>query len=374
MKPTRSSSLRRVLLATLAACLSIPASADAASRWVAGYYVGYERALYPTASIDFGSLTHIMVGRYVPNPDGTLDRSCDWDATKCPYWARAVGAKAHAAGRSAILFLGGAGAHAGFAAAAKPATRATLVKNIVASVNGLGFDGVDIDWEPVETADVPDLVALIRALRAAMPTKTITMPVNFTNLNFPTEGIGWITQVAPSLDQINIMTYEMDGSNWGWTSTWHSAALRGATSTWPTSVAASVNAYLSLGIPAAKLGIGFGFYGQCWTGGVTAPRQPQGASTIVDTPSYAQIMDSYYRGDARHWDTTASVPYLGRAAGLGPKHCTYLSYEDPQSIAAKVAYLKAKGLGGAIIWTISQGWRAKTGNNAPLTAAGQILK
>ncbi len=348
--------------------------AAAAQRWVAGYYVGYERALYPVGAIDFGSLTHIMVGRYVPKSDGTLDRGCDWDATRCPAWARAVGVRAHAAGRSAILFLGGAGAHAGFVAAARPARRATFVRNIVKAVKDLGFDGVDIDWEPVEAADVEDLVALIKALRAAMPTKTITMPVNFTNLNFPGAGLGWVKRVAPSLDQINIMTYEMDGSGWGWTRTWHTAALRGATPEMPTSVATSVDAYLALGVPRAKLGIGFGFFGQCWKGGVTGPRQPQGASTIVGNPSYAAIMATYHRGDAYRYDKAAAASYLGRAAGLGPARCTYLSYEDPRSIAAKVAYLKAKGLGGGIIWTISQGWRPKTGTNAPLTAVGEILK
>lgn len=368
--------IRALAVATLAMAAPFAGAGpvEAGQRWVAGYYVGYERGLYPVSAIDFGSLTHLMIGRYVPRPNGTLDRSCDWDATKCPAWARAVGAKAHAAGRKAILFLGGAGAHAGFVGAAKPVRRAAFVRNIVAAVKDLRFDGVDIDWEPVEAADVADLVALVKALRAAMPTKTITMPVNFTNLNFPGAGLGWVKQVAPSLDQINIMTYEMDGSGWGWTRTWHTAALRGATAEMPTSVATSVDAYLALGVPRSKLGIGFGFFGQCWKGGVTGPRQPQGASTIVGNPSYAAIMETYHRADAYRYDTAAAASYLGRVGGLGPARCTYLSYEDPRSIAAKVAYLKAKGLGGAIIWTISQGWRPKTGTNAPLTAAGQILK
>jgi chitinase len=372
----RSRALRRHGAAALFAAIAVAASsgpAAAGKRWVSGYLVGYERALQPPATIDFESLTHLMIGRYVPKPDGTLDRSCDWDASRCPAWARAMGARAHAAKRKAILFLGGGGSHDAFAAAAKPARRATLVANVVAAVRDLGFDGVDIDWEPVEAADVADLVALVKALRTAMPRAILTMPVGFTNMNFPQEGIGWVKTVAPLLDQINIMTYDMAG-NWGWTKTWHAAAFDGATAETPTSVVVSVKSYLDLGIPAAKLGIGFGFYGQCWTGGATGPRQPVGSSVMADTLTYATIMDRYAPIGARRWDATAKVPYLGRAGGLGPKRCSFISYEDPRSIAAKVAWAKSKGLGGAIIWTIADGWRASIGTNAPLKAVGRMLK
>ncbi|HQW81386.1 MAG TPA: PHB depolymerase family esterase [Pseudomonadota bacterium] len=41
-------------------------------RWVMGYHVGYERNLLPTANIDFPSLTHLMVGRLIPNANATL--------------------------------------------------------------------------------------------------------------------------------------------------------------------------------------------------------------------------------------------------------------------------------------------------------------
>jgi chitinase len=35
---------------------------------------------------------------------------------------------------------------------------------------------------------------------------------------------------------------------------------------------------------------------------------------------------------------------------------TYLTYDDEQGIAEKGAYVRNNGLGGAIIWTISQGY------------------
>ncbi|WP_237154070.1 glycoside hydrolase family 18 protein [Oryzibacter oryziterrae] len=364
--------------AIASACLALsPTSASAAKPWVMGYLPGYEQALYPVAKIDFSSLSHIAVGRYVPRADGSLDKSCDWDAAKCPAWAKSVGAKAHAAGKKAILFLGGAGAHDGFAGAASSANRARFVANVVKEVKALQFDGVDVDWEPVQVADRANLVALLKDLHKARPAMTITMPINWVNPNIGSGDFVWLKKAAPYLNQINLMTYGMDGSDWGWTQTWHSSALKGATPERPSSVTGSVDAILALGIPAAKLGIGMGFYGQCWTGGVTAPRQDASEATIAGDDgkmSYAAIMGSYYKAANYHFDSQAGASYLGSAAGLGPLGCTYISYEDPKSIAAKVAYVKSKSLGGAIIWTISQGYQAKQNANPPLTAAGKLLK
>jgi chitinase len=48
-----------------------------------------------------------------------------------------------------------------------------------------------------------------------------------------------------------------------------------------------------------------------------------------------------------------------------------VTYEDAQSIAAKGAWVKAQGLGGAIIWTINEGYvpTASPGAQNPLLDA-----
>jgi hypothetical protein len=59
------------------------------------------------------------------------------------------------------------------------------------------------------------------------------------------------------------------------------------------------------------------------------------------------------------------------SAATGPQGCGYLSYEDAQSLADKGAYLRSKGLGGAIIWTINEGYlpAAPSGQRSPLLTA-----
>ncbi len=349
-----------------------PTDGGAPTVWVMGYYAGYERALYPVDAVDFTSITHLAMGRIAPRAGGTLDMTFDIDATNGPALARALAVRAHAAGRRAILMVGGAGEHAGWVAASAPATRSTFVSNLLAAMDSLGYDGLDIDWEPVDAADQPNLRALAMALRAARPAMLLTIPVGWVNSNTPSVDAFYGT-IAPLFDRLNIMSYGMAGAWPGWQS-WHSSALRGAGASTPSSVDACVNAYVAGGVPVGRLGVGMGFYGSCWSAPVTAPRMALGASSIVaddGVMSYANILARYFDPAARRYDMAAAAPYLTFAMPHAPQGCTMVSYEDPESIAEKGAYVRMRGLGGAIIWTINQGYvsTAPVGMRDPLLAA-----
>jgi chitinase len=194
------------------------------------------------------------------------------------------------------------------------------------------------------------------ALRKPLPGAVLTAPVEPTTLTFPKVSKMW-RKVAPLLDRVDLMTYGMEGLYDGWQS-WHSSALDGATATTPTSVEFAVASFLTAGVPAAKLGVGIGFFGDCWTAPVTGPGQDLGGATIAATDSdmsTTTIMADYYSAAAAHVDATAHVPYLSFGAPTGPAGCTYITYEDAASIAAKGAWALGQGLGGAIVWTINQG-------------------
>src|SRR5262249_50973116 len=159
-------------------------------------------------------------------------------------------------------------------------------------------------------------------------------------------------------DQMNITTYGMAGSWAGWQS-WHSSAIFGESPATPSSVDSSVKAYLAAGVPANKLGIGVGFYGSCWTPPVRAPTSGlHGSRSVADdgTMSFTHIMSAYYTDMDHHYDATAKAPYLGYASAHGPEGCSFVSYEDPQSILDKGQYAAKMGLGGAIVWTLNAGY------------------
>jgi chitinase len=96
----------------------------------------------------------------------------------------------------------------------------------------------------------------------------------------------------------------------------------------------------------------------CYTAPVTAPVQSLGASQVPasdEVMSYPTIAGTYYSASAYHYDSAADVPYLS-LDGKNPENCTYVTYEDPTSIAAKGAWLKAQGLGAVILWEIGEGF------------------
>jgi chitinase len=344
------------------------------SKWVSAYYVGYQRDMLPTDQIDWSTLTHLIVGRITPTASGDVTTNFDIDDVQGPQMARDLAQRAHAAGRKAILMLGGAGEHDGFVGAASAQHRAAFVSNLVAAMDDFGYDGIDVDWEPIETADRSPLLALLGELRAARPSMLLTIPVNWVNINALDQVDGYYAQIAALVDQINIMTYDM-ASNWdGWDS-WHFGPLYGATSTHPSSIDSSVRRFLAVGVPTGKLGIGVGFYGSCWRG-VSQPRVALAGLNVSmgnsdNSMTYAAIAANYLSAATRTFDAEAKVPYLSSQAGVGPQSCNFISYEDADSIAAKGAYVHAQGLGGAIIWTIAEGHiaSAPAGSRDPLMQA-----
>lgn len=350
-----------------------PPPPPSTGRWISGYYVGYQRSLYPETQVDFSVLTHVFVGPILPTSNGGVLTHFDIDNTNGPIMARNLSSRAHQFGRKAVLMLGGAGTHTEMVSAASSANRATFVANLISTMDTLGYDGIDVDWEPIDAVDRAPLLALLQDLRAARPGMILTIPVGWVNTNFPGSVDSWYATVAGVVDQMNLMTYDMAGPYSGWV-TWHSSALFDNQPNHPSSVASSAQLYRNVGVPPAKLGIGIGFFGTCWRG-ATGPRQTIGSGVSLvagdNTMSYTNIMASYYDATKRVWDDLAKVPYLSFTTAKGPQQCNFISYDDEQSIAEKGAHVKANGLGGAIIWTIGQGHlpNAPAGSQDPLLTA-----
>jgi chitinase len=339
----------------------------ATGTWSMGYYASWQDTQLPVAEIEWSGLTHLAIAFYEPQADGSLKIMGGA--------SRLVGdlvtaARAH--GVKVIASLGGADSGPSFKTATAAGTMAAFVGHIVDLVDQEQLDGVDVDWEPVEKADEPAVIDLAKKIRAARPSVLMTIPISYQNINAPGDLSGY-PAIAAVYDQLNIMSYGMAGVWQGWKS-WHCSPLYQQDSATPLSIDSSVQLYLKAGVPKQRLGIGIGFYGLCYTPPVTGPDQPLGATTIAASDgsmSYVNIMGSYYDAGARKWDDLAKVPYLSFAAAKGPDGCSFISYDDEQSILEKGAYLKSKGLGGVIQWEINEGYlsSAPAGQRNPLLTA-----
>jgi chitinase len=334
-----------------------PKPVPAGPRKVIGYYVGYERDDMPPDEIEWDAMTHIAVGTVLPRSNGSLNFTLDLGSeTKGKALARDLARRARDNGVVPLLMIGGAGAHDGFKQAASGSLN-TFVKNLVGAIDDLGYAGLDLDWEPMNRDDEKPFKNLVFALRNALSDAVLTVPADPININFP-DVPGVYAQVAPFVDLISVMTYNMEGAYEGWKS-WHSSALHGATENTPTAVDASVGAFLDSGVPANKLGVGVGFFGDCWSAPVTGPGQTIGGADIVATDSDMSFITitrgGFYVPAYLNRDNIAKVPYFSYPNPMGDEGCTYITYEDATSIAEKGQWARSQGLNGAIVWTINQG-------------------
>ncbi len=231
------------------------------------------------------------------------------------------------------------------------------------------FDGIDIDWEfPVagglegnveRAADRQNFTLLLAELRRDLDAEGVrdhrhyeltvaasARPQEIANVE--------IARIEPLLDFINVMTYDYH-SGPGITN--FNAPLYAANGD-PTpglNVDASMRAFLDAGVPSGKLLVGIPFYGH---GYGSVPNVNAGLfQRGTGTPTGWKAMDGDWRTLARdrladrnytrHWESSAQVPWLYDSTSK-----TWVSYDDPQSVAAKVHYVRQHSLGGVVIWEL----------------------
>ena len=154
------------------------------------------------------------------------------------------------------------------------------------------------------------------------------------------------------LDWINVMAY--DFFNALTPTTGHLAGLYPSEFAAPhdRNADASIKQHRAAGIPAEKLVLGIPFYGRGFTG---VKPMHNGRHQVYDRfegeHGYSELLEKFIgkRGFVRYWDDRAKAPYLWNAASR-----TFITYDDPQSFAIKVAYVKANHLGGMMFWELSQ--------------------
>ncbi len=338
-------------------------TSSGSGKWSMGYYASWAASQLPVSAIEWSGMTHVAMSFYTPHANGSLTLMGG-----NPNVAKQLVDAAHAHGDKAIASIGGANSGPDFQAATGSMT--AFVKSLGALLSDPGYDGLDFDWEPLTQSDEATVVTLAQQVRAAYPNAILTIPIGYVNPNNPPDLSGYVP-ISKAFDQLNIMSYGMAGAWQGWKS-WHSSAIYQTDPATPLSVDSSVQLYLKAGVPAAKLGVGIGFFGLCYSPPVTAPDQSLGGASVLagdGKMSYAHIMGSYYAAGARKWDSLALVPYLSFSSAKSPDGCSYISYDDAQSIQEKGKYIKSKNLGGVIEWEINEGYMpSKAAKNPLLTA------
>jgi chitinase len=245
------------------------------------------------------------------------------------------------------------------------ASRTIFADSCVAFIVKYGFDGIDIDWEyPVSgglstnirrAEDKYNFTLLMQKLREKLDAQGKIDGKKYI-VSFAGAAGSWyinnveLTKLAQYVDYVNLMTYDMHGSWDQYTD--FNAPLYDNKDTSPQykgSADSSVTAYLQAGFPASKLIMGVPFYGYVYKAVANVNnglyQTYSGASSI----SYANVVANYLNapGYVRYFHSESKVPWLFNGS-------TFITYEDETSITWKADYIQSKGLGGAMIWELSQ--------------------
>src|SRR5580700_10123568 len=255
--------MRRPFILVASVCLM--ATTGDAGLWNSAYYAGWMQQQLPAREIDFTAMTHLIHFAVVPRTDGTLDSDTN---TVTLANSTDVVTRAHAAGVKVLICVGGENSAGGFRGACRDANRSRFVSNLVSFVRSRKYDGVDLDWEPLEQSDTSQFTGLVNDLRAALdviaPRPLMTAAVGSQPSLFAT--------LQGKFDQINLMTYSFSGPWPDWR-TWYDAPIYDGGHRFPTtgqpvpSADGMVGNFLSHGVAPNKLGIGICFYGCVWSGG-----------------------------------------------------------------------------------------------------------
>lgn len=239
-------------------------------------------------------------------------------------------------------------------------------------------NGFHVDFEfPLTATEGQNLLKFCQALKTTHPDQKLSIALGPNKSKHLDASIIPYSALNSIVDNFELMTYDYAGSFSGQTTAHHTAVFNsipvslstGSPSNYSSdfNIESVVNYVLAQGIPAKKILIGVALYGRFWTGvdfsgtlNENSPYYPtavQSSSAITadltalgfqgdQTIKYTNINAlSTTNGWESHFDNTAKAAYV-----INKTKKIFITYDNVQSIAAKASLVKAKGLGGVIVW------------------------
>lgn len=228
-----------------------------------------------------------------------------------------------------LLSIGGWGSGRFSEMASTSIKRKKFAADCVRVIKEYQLDGIDIDWEyPTSNAagisaapeDTQNFTQLMKDIREAIGENkllTLASVISGAYIDF--------AAIKDVINFVNIMTYDA-----GNPPKHHAALYRSEMTGWK-SCDEAVQAHIQAGMPAEKLVLGIPFYGR---------------GNKTDVKGFIPYRDILQlQGFVSKWDSVAQVPYL-----VNSSEAFVCSYETPESIKYKMAFLHEKGLLGAMFW------------------------
>lgn len=265
-----------------------------------------------------------------------------------------------------LLSVGGWSWSAHFSDAALTVqSRQAFIRSAMDLVERYNLDGLDVDWEYPDQPgagnvhrgeDKQNFTLLLKELRENIDAAEKKLHRRLY-LTIAAEGSEEylqkteMDQVQNYVDAVNLMAYDYYIPGPDHITGFVAPLFASSADPKRASADASVKAFEKAGVPAAKIVLGVPFYGRAWRDVADQnhglfQHGKGGPDAYLSYDEIARTMLGH--GYQRYWDEASSVPYL-----YSLDQRLFVSYEDPQSLAAKCRYVLKNKLAGVIFWNYS---------------------
>jgi chitinase len=277
-----------------------------------------------------------------------------------------------------VLSIGGWGGQWFSLMASTPENRASFIQSCVDTMTQYPFlNGIDVDWEYPGTSrngegpgfvgsnkDKETFTLLCKEMRegfdaAGFEDAIITFCASTSVGSYRSGSIALdFAAVAPYVDRINIMTYDMSGP-WSGQIIHHSALYPGKYTAGNSSASEAAEYLISLGVDPGKINLGSPLYSHGWVvkaedgeDALGKPSRQVGFGTMNNGQMYWHELKQLENtpGWETGYDEEAGAAYLYNNDPASGFYGQFYSYESERSLQAKLDYINEMGLGGLIVW------------------------
>lgn len=354
---------------------------------VAMNYQGFSADNHPYWQVDYSKADVWLIFSIWPGSDGSWVAPTYWFGSGRADgldWAQHAVAGAHAAGKKAVLVLGGSGLWPGIGAMlADPAKRDAYAAALIAEAELVGADGFDLDFErPGEFTEAEwlQIIAFVKKLRqlvqASHPTWTVSADINgFYNYDWKAQWMTGGTVHRPAfISYLDWVCPMVIGADKHYDSGWKSGfmdPLFGAS--YPSGIPVDLHnvnrMFQEMGFHASKFIMGCSLFVDAWgyDGGtlITGPSQslegaglsfvswesPQSRYVIEAGGPYDLALAGHTVTD--HYDNTFKASYRTISPSTSSPqggNSSYILYEGAQDYRDKGEYCLRTGLLGVGVW------------------------
>ncbi len=300
---------------------------------------------------DLSKLTHLNIAF------GKLQNDCNITVDHLSLISDIAFFKSHNPNLKVLLSIGSGAPEAFSNGASTKENRKKIAQSCASLISKYDLDGIDYDWEypccpsngiassPNDKENFTELCREIRTALDKITSKhclfTIAAGGDAFYLDF-TE----MDKVQQYLDYVFVMTYDLRCGFHSLTGH-HTNLYRSTGDLFRTSCKDALTLFNKAGVPMEKLVLGVALYSRQW---LDVPATNNGFLQLVSThggygPNYTKLKSDFIdkNGYVRYWDDEAKAPYLFNGNN-------FITYDDPQSVAAKCDYAKEINCAGAFAW------------------------